>query len=66
MKRRKTHRHKSRKEKRERFPDNSMKLFGVFFELSGVLCLYRDSVTVLAKIATTVTLMDKIKMEFIH
>jgi len=36
------------------------------FELSGVLYLYRDSVTVLAKIATTVTLMDKIKMEFIH
>jgi len=43
-----------------------MKLFDVFFELSGVLCLYRDSVTVLAKIATTVTLMDKIKMEFIY
>jgi len=43
-----------------------MKLFGVFFELSGVLYLYRDYVTVLAKIATTVTLMDKIKMEFIH
>lgn len=51
---------------RERVPDNSMKLFGVFFELSGVLYLYRDSVTVLAKIATTITLMDKIKMEFIH
>jgi len=43
-----------------------MKLFGVFFELSEVLYLYRDSVTVLAKIATTVTLMDNIKMEFIH
>ena len=43
-----------------------MKLVGVIFELSGVLYLYRDSVTVLAKIATTVTLMDKIKMEFIH
>jgi len=43
-----------------------MKLFGVFVELSGVLCLYRDFVTVLAKIATVVTLMDKIKMEFIH
>jgi len=43
-----------------------MKLFGVFFELSGVLYLYRDFVTVLAKTATTVTLMDKIKMEFIH
>jgi len=38
-----------------------MKLFGVLFELSGVLYLYRDSVTVLVKIATTVTLMDKIK-----
>jgi len=36
------------------------------FELSGVLYLYRDSVTVLAQIATTITLMDKIKMEFIH
>jgi len=43
-----------------------MKLFGVFFELSGVLYLYRDSVTVLAKIATTVTLMDKLKKKFIH
>jgi len=43
-----------------------MKLFGVFFELSGVLYLYRDFVPVLAKIATTITLMDKIKMEFIH
>jgi len=43
-----------------------MKLFGVFFELSGVLYLYKDSVTVLAKIVTTITLMDKIKMEFIH
>jgi len=43
-----------------------MILFGVYFELSGVLYLYRDSVTVLAKIATTVTLMDKLKMKFIH
>jgi len=43
-----------------------MKLFGVFVELSGVLYLYRDSITVLAKIATTITLMDKIKMKFIH
>jgi len=43
-----------------------MKLFSVSFELSEVLYLYRDYVTVLAKIATTVTLMDKIKMEFIH
>jgi len=43
-----------------------MKLFGVFFELSGVLYLYRDSVTVLAKIMTTITLVDKIKMKFIH
>jgi len=43
-----------------------MKLFGVFFELSGVLYLYRDSVTVLSKIATTITLMNKIKMKFIH
>ena len=43
-----------------------MKLFGVFFELSGVLYLYRDSVTVLATIATTADLMDKLKMELIH
>jgi len=43
-----------------------MKLFDVLFEVSGVLHLYRDFVFVLAKIATTVTLMDKIKMEFIH
>ena len=27
------------REKRERVPDNSMKLFGVFFQLSGVLYL---------------------------
>jgi len=54
------------REKRERVPDNSMKLFGVFFELYGVLYLYRHFVTVLAKIVTTVTLMDKIKMKFIH
>ena len=43
-----------------------MKLFGVFFVLSGVLYLYKDSVTVFAKITTAVTLMDKVKMEFIH
>jgi len=43
-----------------------MKFFGVIFELSEVLYLYRDSVTVLAKIATTVILMDKIKTEFIR
>ena len=43
-----------------------MKLFGVIFELSGVIYLYRDSITVLAKIATTITLMDKVKMKFIH
>jgi len=54
------------REKRERVPDNSMKLFGVFFELSGVIYLYRDSVIVLAKIARAVTLIDKIKIEFIH
>jgi len=54
------------KEKRERVPDDSMKLIGVFFKLSGVLYLYRDHVTVLEKIATIVTLMDKIKMKFIH
>jgi len=35
----------------------------VIFELSGVLYLYRDFITVLTKIAATVTLMDKIKME---
>jgi len=38
----------------------------VFFELSGVLYLYRDFVTVLAKIAAAVTLMDKTKSEHIH
>ena len=54
------------REKRVRVPDNSMKLFCVFFELSGVLYLYRDSVTVLAKITTTITLVDNIKMKFIH
>jgi len=56
-----------------------MKLSGVIFELSGVLYLYRDSVTVfgviylyrdsvtvLAKIAAAVTLMDKTKRESIH
>jgi len=43
-----------------------MKLFGVIFELSGVLYLYRDSVTVLAKIAAAVTLMNKTKMEPIN
>jgi len=43
-----------------------MKLFGASFELSGVLYLYRDSITVFAKIATTVTIMDKFRMEFIH
>jgi len=38
-----------------------MKLFGVFFQLSEVLYLYRDSVTVLAKIATTITLWIRLK-----
>jgi len=65
MKRRLVNRSQER-EKRQRVSDNSMKLFGVIFELSGVLYLYRDSVTVLAKTATAVTLMDKIKMAFIH
>ena len=54
------------REKRERVPDNSMKLFVVFFELSGVLYLYRDFVTIIAKISIAVTLIDKIKMEFLH
>jgi len=63
MKRRKTRQHKSRKGEERK---SSRQLFGVFFELSGVLYLYGDFITVLAKIATTVTLMDKIKMEFIH
>jgi len=48
-------------EKREIVLDNSIKLFDVIFDLSGVLYLYRDFVIVLAKIATTVTIMDKIK-----
>jgi len=38
----------------------------MIFELSGVLYLYRDFVTVIAKIAATITIMDKIKMELIH
>ena len=54
------------REKRERVLGNSIELLDVFFELSGVLYLCRDSVTVLAKIATTITLMDKVKMKFIH
>ena len=66
MKRKKTGNTSQERDKRERVRDNSIKLFGVFFEPSGVLYLYRDSVTVLTKIATTITLMDKIKMEFIH
>jgi len=48
------------REKRERVPDNSMKLFGVIFELSGVL-LYIDFVTILAKIATAVTEWIRLK-----
>jgi len=43
-----------------------MKLFGVIFELGGVLYLYRDFVTVLAKNTSVVTLMDKTKREPIH
>jgi len=54
------------KGRRERVPHNSMKLFGVSFELSRVLYLYRYFVTVLANIATTITLMDKIRIKFIH
>jgi len=38
----------------------------VIFELNGVLYLYGDIVTVLSKIAATITLMDKIKRELIH
>lgn len=38
---------------REKVLDNSMKLFVLFFELSGVLNLYKDFVTVLAKIMTS-------------
>jgi len=38
-----------------------MKLFGVIFELSEVLYLYRDFVIVLLKIAAAVTLIDKTK-----
>ena len=53
------------REKRERVIDNSIKLFDVFFELSGILYLCRDFVTVLAKIAAIVTLMDKIKRDLI-
>jgi len=55
---------KGRREKK--FPTTQWNSLVSFFELSGVLYLYRDFVTVLAKIATTVTLMDKLKMKFIH
>jgi len=55
---------KGRREKE--FPTTQWNSLMCFFKLSGVLYLYRDSVTILAKIATTVTLKDKIKMEFIH
>jgi len=54
------------REERERVFNNSMKLYDVSFELSEVLYLYRNFVTVLAKIVTAITLMDKIKMKFIH
>lgn len=36
-----------------------MELFGVFFESSGVLYLYRDFVISLAKVAASLTLVDK-------
>jgi len=47
-------------EKRERVLDNSIELFGVIFQLNRVIYLYRGFITGLAKIATTVTLVDKI------
>jgi len=43
------------------FSTTQKKLFGVIFELTGVLYLYRDFVTILVKIAATITLMDRIK-----
>ena len=66
MKRRKTRQHKSGKGEERKSSRQLNETLGVFFELSGVLYLYRDFVTVLAKIVITITLMDKIKMEFIH
>jgi len=48
------------------FSTTQQNLFGVIFELSEVLYLYRDFVVVFAKIAAAVILMDKIKMELIH
>jgi len=53
-------------ERRERVLDNSIELFDVIFELSGVLYLYRGFVTGLVKIVAAVTLMDKIKMKLNH
>jgi hypothetical protein len=45
---------------------HKLKLFGVIFELSGIFYLYRDFVTVLAKITGAVTLLDKFKRELVH
>jgi len=66
MKRRKTRQHKSRKGEERKSLRQLNETLQCIFELSGVLYLYRDFVTVLVKIATAITLMDKIKMKFIH
>jgi len=52
-------------EKRKSFRQFN-RLFGVFFELSEVLNLYRGFVTGLAKIAASVNLVDKIKWKHNH
>jgi len=63
MRRRIARQHKLEGEERK----SSQQLnFGVFFELSGVLYLYRDFVTVLAKMVAVIPLMDKIKRELIY
>jgi len=48
------------------FSTTQYKFFGLIFEQSEVFYLYKDFVIVLVKIAATVTLIDKIKMELIH
>jgi hypothetical protein len=61
MRRRIARQHKLEGEERKSSRQLNRNSLVCFFELSGVLYLYRDFVTVLAKNAATVTLMDKIK-----
>jgi len=63
MKRRKTCQHKSRNEEERNSSRQFNETLWCDFWIEWVICLYRDFVYVLAKIATTVTLIDKIKNE---